>query len=51
MIAFVFELGEDLSKFNRIVKEHGWKRINSISAPPSNYEVNEISNYSINELA
>ncbi|VVC40914.1 Hypothetical protein CINCED_3A020659 [Cinara cedri] len=50
LIAFVFEFGEDLSTFNRIIKEQRWQRINTISAPPPNYKVNEISNYNINEL-
>lgn len=50
MIAFVFELGEDLSTFNRIIKEQCWQKINSISAPPPNFKVNDTSNYDINEI-
>lgn len=50
MIAFVFEYAEDLTTFNNIVKQERWKRINSISAPPANFKVNEIPNYDINSL-
>jgi len=50
MIAFVFEYEEDLTTFNKIVKQEHWKKINSISAPPSNFKVNEIPNYDINSL-
>lgn len=50
MIAFVFEYAEDLTKFNKIVKEERWQRINSISAPPVNFHINETSNFEINDL-
>lgn len=50
MIAFVFEYAEDLTKFNQIVKQEHWKKINSISAPPPNYIINETPKVNINEL-
>ncbi|KAL4131729.1 hypothetical protein QTP88_009002 [Uroleucon formosanum] len=50
MIAFVFEYAEDLTTFNKIGKQEHWKKINSISAPPANFKVNEIPNYDINSL-
>lgn len=50
MIAFVFEYAEDLTKFNKIVKQEGWKKINSISAPPSDFQFNSTPNYEINSL-
>ncbi|XP_026817249.1 structural maintenance of chromosomes protein 5 [Rhopalosiphum maidis] len=50
MIAFVFEYAEDLTTFNKIVKQERWQRINSISAPPANIHINETPNYDINSL-
>lgn len=50
MIAFVFEYAEDLTTFNKIVKQERWQKINSISAPPASYKINEIPNYDINIL-
>lgn len=50
MIAFVFEYAEDLTTFNKIVKQERWKKINSISAPPANFKVNETPNCDINSL-
>ncbi|XP_050058944.1 structural maintenance of chromosomes protein 5 [Aphis gossypii] len=50
MIAFVFEYAEDLTTFNKIVKQERWQKINSISAPPANIKINETPNYDINNL-
>lgn len=50
MIAFVFEYAEDLTKFNQIAKEQRWQKINSISAPPPSYRINETPNHDINSL-
>lgn len=50
MIAFIFEYSEDLTKFNIIVKQEKWSKINSICAPPNNFIINETSNYNINNL-
>ncbi|XP_025193514.1 structural maintenance of chromosomes protein 5 [Melanaphis sacchari] len=50
MIAFVFEYGEDMTIFNKIVKQEHWKKINSISAPPAHININELPNYDINSL-
>lgn len=50
MIAFVFERAEDLTTFNKIVKQEHWQRINSISAPPANFHINETPNHDINYL-
>lgn len=50
MIAFVFEFAEDLTTFNKIVKQEHWQKINSVSAPPVNFKVNEIPNHDINSL-
>lgn len=50
MIAFVFEYAEDLTKFNNVVNQEHWKKINSISAPPVDFIVNDTSNYDINNL-
>lgn len=50
MIAFVFEFAEDLTTFNKIVKEERWQKINSISAPPADFRINENPNYDINNL-
>lgn len=50
MIAFVFEYAEDLTTFNKIVKEERWQKINSISAPPANFKINENPNHDIINL-
>lgn len=50
MIAFIFEYTEDLTKFNKIVKQEQWQRINSICAPPIDFIINETPNYNINDL-
>lgn len=50
MIAFVFEYAEDLTTFTKIIKQEHWQKINSISAPPANFKVNEIPNHDINSL-
>jgi len=50
MIAFVFEYAEDLTTFNKIAKQEHWNKINSISAPPANFNVNDTPNYDINSL-
>ncbi|XP_022172006.1 structural maintenance of chromosomes protein 5 isoform X2 [Myzus persicae] len=50
LIAFVFEYAEDLTTFNKIAQQERWMKINSISAPPANFKINEIPNYDINSL-
>lgn len=50
MIAFVFEYAEDLTTFTKIIKKEHWQKINSISAPPASFNVNEIPNHDINSL-
>jgi len=50
MIAFVFEYAEDLTTFNKIIKQERWQKINSISAPPANFSINETPNININTL-
>jgi len=50
MIAFVFEYAEDLTTFNNVINQERWQKINSISAPPANFKVNDIPNYDINNL-
>jgi len=50
MIAFVFEYAEDLTTFNKIVKQEHWQKINSISAPPANFKIDETPKYDINSL-
>ncbi|XP_050443520.1 structural maintenance of chromosomes protein 5 [Adelges cooleyi] len=50
MIAFVFEYAEDLTTFNKIVKQERWQKINSISAPPPNFHINDKPNHDINYL-
>jgi len=50
MIAFVFEYAEDLTKFNKIIKQERWQKINSISAPPTDFFINEAPNIDISHL-
>lgn len=50
MIAFFFEYAEDLTTFNKIVKQEHWQKINSISAPPANLKINEDPNYNLSSI-
>lgn len=50
MIAFFFEYTDDLTTFNNIARKEGWKKINSLSAPAADLEINETPNYNINSL-